>query len=169
MGSAAAPGPRPAPRSPKLSPLQLTRCLTTEFSFKANPLFDRKQRVPLDPRHLSVETSLEVVQPPEESKRRLWSIELKVAQDLVDGLNVPYEFRIVLTGYFAFFSDAKSETEVLRIVRVNGSSVLYGIAREIVRTNTARGPWREVLLPSVSFYEPAAAAAKKPLRKPPAK
>lgn len=152
-------------RSTRLSPLQLTKCLTTEFYFRANEHFDRQKRLALDPKHLVVETSLDSVNPPEDGKPPLWSIELKIRQDLPPGLNVPYEFRIALVGYFIFLAEGKTESDVLRMVRVNGSSVLYGIAREILRTNTAGGAWREVLLPTISFYEPPNVKALKPAQR----
>jgi hypothetical protein len=152
-------------RGTRLSPLQLTKCITTEFYFRANEQFDRKQRAPIDPKHLLVKTSLDSVSPPEDGKPALWSIELRVRQDLPAGVNLPYEFRITLVGYFVFVAPIKSGFDVLRMVRVNGSSVLYGIAREIVRTNTAGGAWRELLLPTISFYEPPNVKALKPAQR----
>jgi preprotein translocase subunit SecB len=38
------------------------------------------------------------------------------------------------------------------MLEVNGASMLYGAAREIVRAMTARGPYFQTVLPSVSFY-----------------
>lgn len=164
MQISSSPIPTKAPRGTRLSPLQLTKCITTEFYFRANENFDRKKRA-LDPSHLAVETSFDSVSPPEDGKPALWSIELKVRQDLPAGVNLPYEFRITLIGYFVFLAPLKPGSDVLRMVRINGSSVLYGIAREIVRTNTAGGAWRELLLPTISFYEPQNAKALKPARK----
>lgn len=37
------------------------------------------------------------------------------------------------------------------MVYVNGSSILYGAAREMLLNLTARGPWPSVMLPSVRF------------------
>lgn len=157
--------PARAARGTMLSPLQLTKCITTEFYFRANEHFDRDQREPIDPKHLLVRANLDSVSPPENGKPALWSIKLEIQQDLVPGVNLPYEFRITLVGYFVFLAPLKQDFDVLRMVRINGSSVLYGIAREIIRTNTAGGAWRELLLPTISFFEPRNIKALKPAQR----
>jgi len=44
------------------------------------------------------------------------------------------------------------------VVRTNGPSMLYGVAREMARDLTARGPFPPQVLPSVSFIPDAPAA-----------
>ncbi len=41
------------------------------------------------------------------------------------------------------------------MIKINGPSMLYGIAREVIRGVTARGPYFPILLPSATFFEPA--------------
>jgi preprotein translocase subunit SecB len=40
-----------------------------------------------------------------------------------------------------------------KIVKTNGTSILYGAAREIIREMTARGGYRPILIPTASFAE----------------
>ena len=52
----------------------------------------------------------------------------------------------------------ESET---RFVQVNGSSMLYGMAREHIRSLTAAGPWGAIILPTMSFYDNKETAQKR--------
>src|SRR5439155_22261424 len=70
--------------------------------------------------------------------------------------NVPYFFSLELVGFFEV-AEAVPDDRIDRLVKTNGPSMLYGIAREVVRDITSRGPYLGVLLPSVSFYEPPTA------------
>lgn len=53
-----------------------------------------------------------------------------------------------------------------RAVEINGPSMLFGAAREILRAATGRGPYGPVLIPSTSFFKPEKKApAKKAVKK----
>ena len=80
---------------------------------------------------------------------------MTISQKLKEGQNFPYKFDLSLIGFFACNDGFSSPADEEHFVRVNGSSMLYGAARELVRSLTARGPWGELFLPSISFYDKA--------------
>jgi len=136
----------------KLSPLDLCRYFVTEMSCSANADFDVKQPVEVVMDQLSVETTIQKTDlyMPE---RVGWSVDLTVSCQPVAKQNYPYSYSIQLIGFFSSPSEVPEGLDDERIVRVNGSSILYGIAREMLRSATAAGPWGEMLIPTVSFFE----------------
>jgi preprotein translocase subunit SecB len=68
-------------------------------------------------------------------------------------VNSPYAFTVEIVGLFHVLpAYPKDNSE--RLVKTNSPTLLYGIAREIVRDITSSGPHTGILLPSVSFFEP---------------
>jgi preprotein translocase subunit SecB len=81
-----------------------------------------------------------------------YSVELKLSASPKEGQkDFPYSIRIGLIGVF----DGRSLPEEKRdqLVVVNGASMLYGIAREIVLSLTSRSVGGPVMLPTVEFSE----------------
>jgi preprotein translocase subunit SecB len=66
--------------------------------------------------------------------------------------NAPYSIRLTLTGYFTFVDGTSQETMV-RMIQVNGSSILFGIARGFVGQATGASRHRQFVLPAVNFIE----------------
>lgn len=87
-----------------------------------------------------------------EGTERRWQVTLDVGHQPAPETNFPYSYRVTLVGQFSIAPHVKAEDEE-RTVRIHGASVLYGMTREIVRVLTGRGPYRPVILPTVSFYE----------------
>jgi preprotein translocase subunit SecB len=52
-----------------------------------------------------------------------------------------------------------------KIVKTNGTSILYGAAREIIKDMTARGGYRPILIPTASFAEIKTESVKKEVLK----
>jgi preprotein translocase subunit SecB len=84
----------------------------------------------------------------------LWQVILTVSQQPAPERNFPYEFLVTIIGYCHCLVEGITDKEKEELVRVNGSSMLYGVVREIIRENTARGPWQPILLPTISFFQP---------------
>lgn len=82
-----------------------------------------------------------------------WLVELglKLDEDEEDGCP-PYTFRVETVGLFAVEPEYP-EKKVEAMVRVNGAAVLYGFIRELVANLTARGPFPQVHLPTVTFID----------------
>ena len=96
-----------------------------------------------------------------EKKPRDWKVALEIdfggAKD--DHSDVPYHGTVTAVGFFKVEADYP-DSDVFGLIKITGSSLLYGAAREMVATVSARGPYPPLILPSVSFYEEEKAAAK---------
>lgn len=137
----------------KHSPLQLLRYAVPEISCSANPAFDPNKEIQGGIEQFSVEAVVKQQKPPDNFPGHAWSVEMNISQKLIEGHNFPYKFDMILAGFFVCSSTLPAEVNEERFVRVNGSSTLYGAAREFVRIVTASGPWGPILLPTVSFYQ----------------
>ncbi len=130
----------------KASPLDLTAYFVTELSLTANLEFLPEKTTRLRMEDLRISTDLR-----RQEGKPSWQLVLKVQQNVGPERNSPYNFALTLIGLFdAHPSVPVEKTE--QMVRVNGSSMLYAAAREILRADMARGPHFPLLLPSVSFY-----------------
>jgi len=59
-------------------------------------------------------------------------------------------FGVTVVGIFTVDETFRHD-HLERLIRVNGSSVLYSAMREFVALFTSRGPWGAVKLPTVNF------------------
>jgi len=147
----------------KPSPLQLIRYVVPEVSCSANAAFAPEKESEGAIGHLSANAVVARQKDPETAAYHAWSVEMTISQKVQDGQSVPYRFSLSLVGFFACKVGFPSAEQEEIFVRVNGSSILYGAAREIVRSLTAPGPWGEVILPTLSFYDkPAAPSTETP-------
>lgn len=64
----------------------------------------------------------------------------------------PYRISMKILGFFTF-KDGTDTKKMSAMVHLNGSAMLYGIARGIVAQITANGPHGRFLLPSVNIKE----------------
>ncbi len=163
----------------KLSPLQLLEYFVAEFHYNINTRFDAKKGLELKPEELHAIPQCDKHGP----NPREWTVALEVKYQPAAETNTPYIFSLTLVGVFKV-AETFDETKVELLVRTNGASMLYGIARELVREQTARGPDGPLILPTASFVpneapaqqsgqtistQPAAAVAEQPAPAKPAK
>jgi preprotein translocase subunit SecB len=86
---------------------------------------------------------------------RKWKIDLHVIVEDTDEVPSPYSIDIKLRGFFSV-EDGYPEDRVEMMVAANAPAVLYGSARELVMSLTARGPGSGgVILPSITFIDDA--------------
>lgn len=132
---------------PHAAPIECRSYFLTELVFTANPAFDAAKPMLLDASNLVIESDIE--SPVEGAEQ--WGIRLSVQQTVMPDKNIPYGFTVKLWGAFA---PAKSLPASSRrqVLFTTGSSILYGVAREIVRDVTSRGPFATLMLPTMSFY-----------------
>lgn len=64
--------------------------------------------------------------------------------------NPPYSLHLDIVGYFTFLPGT-SDDVMIRMVHLNGSSMLYGIARGFVGQATGAARHGQFLLPAVNF------------------
>jgi len=135
----------------KPSPISLIDYFATELSCLSNKAFDAAKEIKFVESEYCVSTSTTKNSSGSAQERR-WQVSLEIRHQVGPQTNFPYSYRIALVGLFSVSPWVKEEDEE-RTVKVHGASVLYGMAREIARALTGRGPHRPVLLPTVSFYE----------------
>lgn len=71
-----------------------------------------------------------------------------IAEPEDESAKIPYAIHVVVVGLFTV---DKSFPEQEKLLRVTGASMLYSAAREFIITITSRGPWSQVIIPTVSF------------------
>lgn len=130
------------------SPLQLEDYFVIAFSITANRAFDTKKAAEADFSDLVVTTSNRKDVEPD---KRHWEVSLGMKLQPGPQVNVPYYFSIELVGLFSV-ADEYPEAHVGKIVDTNAPSVLFSAAREIVRAAMSQGPYRPLMMPTVSFY-----------------
>ncbi len=62
---------------------------------------------------------------------------------------LPYDVAFQVVGQFSILEPTYPDKE--KLLRINGTSILYSAAREMVLIVTSRGPWGPYLLPTVNF------------------
>ena len=137
----------------KPSALQLVRYLVTDISCAANPNFKTDKALEGAFEQYLVDVKFNQMEQKNEFPGHPWSVELGITQTLKEGQNFPYGFKISVIGIFAFQDGALPGDKEKEFVRINGSSMLYGVAREHIRTITAAGPWGAIIIPTMSFYD----------------
>ena len=152
----------------KLSPLQLMRYLMPEITCAANPSFDPARTADVCNGAFHVESRLAPMDSKSPQDYSSWSIDLDLSQQPDEKANVPYHFHVKLVGLFRC-NAAPGDIAPEVLVKINGSSVLYGIAREFLRSLTAVGPWGDLLLPTVSFCPDDVSQEPAPPKKKPRK
>jgi len=140
----------------KAAPITLLEYFATDLSFSANREFWPDKPVASRPEDFE---AVPTVKPtPTEAEPRRWQVTLEIKHLPASSANFPYSYRVVLVGFFRAEASVNPANEE-RTIRIQGASVLYGMGREIVRALTGRGPHRSVLVPTVSFYDPAPVSA----------
>ena len=138
-------------------PLYLAHAFTSEVAVQASPVAKLDQPTTLTLEDLRCEHTTH--RPTEVHPH--WRVRLKLQQDATAANNAPYSFRISLEGWFGLAKDFP-EDQAERFVTINGTAILYGQAREQLRSVMSAGPFGPIILPTVTFApEPKDDAAKK--------
>jgi len=126
--------------------ISLVHAFTSEIAVLANPAMDLSRPPALDLADLNCQHV--TLQP--DDKQPHWRVQLRLRQEATPKNNSPYTFRIAIEGWFTLNPTFPAD-QAERFVTVNGTSILYGIAREQLRQAMATGPFLPILLPSVTF------------------
>lgn len=62
---------------------------------------------------------------------------------------LPYDVAFQVVGQFSVLDPSFPDKE--KLLRINGTSILYSAAREMILIMTSRGPWGPYQLPTVNF------------------
>jgi preprotein translocase subunit SecB len=87
------------------------------------------------------------------SETTQWTISLQLRFTPPDGDNSPYEFRVALFGVFRCAMNLPTGLDAEKMVGINGTSVLYGIARDLIQSLTYNAMWGALILPTMSFTD----------------
>ena len=149
----------------KLSPIQLLDYHVTSISVEASASFKRDKPMDLDPADLSVSAQTKLLDDGNEPR---WAVNLSLRHEPIEGKNIPYRLSIDMVGLVTAVAK-KTDDTIHHAVEVNGPSMLFGAAREILRDATARGPHGPIIIPSASFFTPPSAALPTIKKKSPAR
>jgi preprotein translocase subunit SecB len=138
----------------KLSPLQLAYYRVTKCSVTARPEYESEEDgsdAILD----QMRATLDVQHAPEDDSEHTsaWLVGLCLEFRPEANENCPYEFRIELFGIFQCSKELPGGLDAERLVGINGSSIIYGIARELLLGITEKSMWGGLTLPTMSFTD----------------
>ena len=114
------------------------------FSFETNMRCEKEK-----PRDLS-DVSIQNNWRPLKKHKNRYAVFLNLEMRAPEGKNTPYAIKMEMFGYFQVPEEMPEELRE-KMVKTNGSSILYGAAREIIREMTSRGIFRKIYFPTVSF------------------
>ena len=143
-----------------LPPLECLGYFVTSVTISANPSHEPNEKVMLSSDDLTVAAKCACT----DKATRHWHVQLTIRQAAGPDRNAPYNFRLVMIGEFEVVSGFPAEHE-RRLVETNACSILMGSAREVLRAAMSSGPYKPLLLPTWSFYQPPMSATDKKARK----
>ena len=135
------------------SPLELERYFVSDQAVTARHVFSPEKDIETRVEEYSV--SNEAIRlPAVEDQSEKWQVTVHIKHQPATETNFPYDFRLTIVGIFRCAIEKAEPSHIERLMKINGSSILYGMSREIIRANTERGPWSGIVIPTYSFYEP---------------
>lgn len=137
------------PHKVKAAQIQLTNYFVSELQFAANRDFKLDSASSVGAEDLQVTHQASA----KEGNRRQWQITLRIALNASPESNSPYSFLVEIIG-FIDVDESVTEDRIERFARINGTSLVFAAAREIIKASTSRGPFPPLLLPTVTFWEP---------------
>lgn len=136
----------------KAAPLQLFDYKVLRMQFEANRDFDPQQHATLCFESISAIPSVKKIQEESDNEGSIWEITLHITQSIPADKNIPYEFELFIGGRI-FASPTLKPEDLEKVVNANAPALLYGVAREVVRSATSLGPYAAVILPSTNFIQ----------------
>ena len=131
-----------------LSPVECKNYVVLEAHMEVNKDFDTEKPLELVLSDLEIQHSLH--QGEDKPNEGIVRVHVEMKHD--QKKNVPYHVRVHLAGNFAIAAAFPAEKKEM-FLKTNGASILFGVARELVRDLTSRGPHNQILLPTISFAE----------------
>lgn len=135
-----------------ISSLQLNNYFVEELSVRGNPAFE-PVGADRNPGQLSCSVDMAKGIEEDDGNYRI-GITVAVRPAASRPSLDPYEISLRVVGFFSFLPapDMKSEDKD-RMATLNGSSILYGLARGLVAQTTGVGEFGKYFLPGVNFVE----------------
>lgn len=142
----------------QLSPLQLLEYTFEGFSVALTPDYDNAKRDPsavVAPSSMTLETECGIADIQDKEPFSDYALKLILKVTPSEGASAPYSLAVAVRGHFRMhrMSDEKDLVDRKNRALVNGISVLYGVAREMVTTVTSRSAHGQMLLPTLKFSD----------------
>jgi preprotein translocase subunit SecB len=131
-----------------IAPLEVLDYHVRAMSFEVNLKCDKNKPSQLDLEDVEINNELVQMKNDKDGYAVILNIDIKAPENK----NTPYAIKLEMYGYFKVPQKMPEESRD-KIVKTNGTSILYGAAREIIREMTARGGYRPILIPTESFAE----------------
>ena len=140
----------------QLSPLQLLEFAFEEVSIKTVAGFEGKRHEPgfvTAPGDLRMRADTGIALLAEHAKYSDFALKFLLSVEPKDQNSAPYEATVGVRGTFRMhqMADMKDGDERRKRALVNGVSILYGLARDMVCTVTSRSSHGQMLLPTLNF------------------
>ena len=135
------------------SPIELERYFVSDQAVTVRHAFSAEKEIETRIEEFSVKNEAIRVTANEDGPEK-WQVTVEIKHLPAPETNFPYDFRLTIVGIFRATLEKADAVHIERLMKINGSSILYGMAREIIRANTERGPWSGIVIPTHSFYEP---------------
>lgn len=132
--------------SARPSPLILVHKFVPKVRFEATQDFTGEPAVAYGNVSITVRQNIQWSE-----ENEFWAVDVSVECWPAEDVVLPYRFEVATFGAFRIHPGIVPEAEHKVFVASNGSAVLYGWVREIVRYNTAIGPFGSVELPLLFF------------------
>jgi preprotein translocase subunit SecB len=132
-----------------ISPLQLNNYFVKELSYRSNPAYKAEPKVRNEGKiTCNVEFGTALNAPDHFMVALVLTVEPSAVTPALD----PYHIHMRIEGYFNFNPGADiPQPEKERMVSLNGSSILMGLARGLVAQATGVSEFGKYLLPPVNF------------------
>jgi preprotein translocase subunit SecB len=151
------------------SPLQLLQCCFESVNVVAVPDFDNSQRDPsfvFNPTGMEMSSETAVQDLGGDKEWCDYAIRLVVGFEPKQPNATPYRGQLALQGVVRMHG-AKTLLDRKQLAVVNGVSLMYGVARDMVCTLTSRGVHGQMLLPTLNFRSLAESVALDDAQAPP--
>lgn len=136
-----------------ISPMQLNNYFVEEISIKENPAFDSSPDVE---RHIgTINCALNFAKGIDVADHFKVQMIVSVEPSTIPPALDPYQISLTVVGFFSFppGTSQMSDFDKDKLVSLNGSSILFGLARGLVAQATGIGQYGKYLLPPVNFLE----------------
>ena len=131
-----------------IAPLEVLNYFVKSFSMDTNMKCDKDKPKDLSLRNIVITNRMF----PAKNQKNCYMVFLNLEMKVPEGKNAPYAIKMEMFGRFQVSERVPDELRE-KMVKTNGSSILYGAAREIIKEMTGRGIFRKIQFPTVSFAD----------------
>ena len=131
-----------------IAPVDVLNYFVKSFSMDTNMMCDKDKPRDLSLKNIVISNRMF----PSKKHKNVFVVSLNLEMKVPEGKNAPYAIKMEMFGRFQISERVPDELRE-KMVKTNGSSILYGAAREIIKEMTGRGIFRKIQFPTVSFAE----------------